>query len=359
MTADPKLWYTDDQLAFYTWWSQRKTSVYQDPDAAFFPFYLPPGIQAAMFFEFNQRKETLSRVERQDKALWVRYIWRVIHPPSYFLAMEIKAKQFSCSPETMDKFYGRHAKQFEDVPMDFNIFSKRCISFLVGDGNHFNTYFIFHAGELFCNNSSSTRSGKARPECFYCCVDSLGYAEGRPPASREKFVMFLLEIIFQLEQWITTIIHLAEPGQGEEMLSPNLADIADIAYERIMKKTSIFFQRDFASHNKFYTQPDSWNCGACAVLNVTAAYVADALYHQPWVEVRSPLDFFQAVMLPFWQLPKGGKMQHRSMMKRLKIFRFNFIKLAHRSTRETEAYYPQILRRKLHIFSSPGGRPAY
>jgi hypothetical protein len=42
LAADPQLWFTDDNLAFCTWWMQRTTSVCTDPNSAYFPFYLLP-----------------------------------------------------------------------------------------------------------------------------------------------------------------------------------------------------------------------------------------------------------------------------------------------------------------------------
>jgi hypothetical protein len=53
LAPNPVLWLTSDHLTFYTWRMQRKISVYTDPNSAFFPFYLPPGIQATMYHWFH------------------------------------------------------------------------------------------------------------------------------------------------------------------------------------------------------------------------------------------------------------------------------------------------------------------
>jgi hypothetical protein len=111
------------------------------------------------------------------KANWVKAIWHVSHPPSYLLAIEHMAQTRGIEPEKIDKFYERHAKQFEDVPMEFNIFSKRVISFIVGNGIHWVSYFAFHPGELLCENMAHTHSRKNRPASFI--LTFMGWAQAK------------------------------------------------------------------------------------------------------------------------------------------------------------------------------------
>ena len=123
-------------LAFYTWWTQRKTDTYIDPDLAVFSFYLPPGAQSAMWEDFECSDPDKLGAKPQEKVRWIKYIWRVIHPPSYFLAIECRGTEMERDPSEIDKFYARHARLFSDVPMTFNIFSKRVIAFIAGNNVH-------------------------------------------------------------------------------------------------------------------------------------------------------------------------------------------------------------------------------
>jgi hypothetical protein len=114
---------------------------------------------------------------------------------------------------------------------------------------------------------------------------------------------------------------------GDPGISPNLVQICDEAREISKNKKSIFFKKPMESHQKFYRQPNGYDCGPCSVLNVNAKFVADAFYHQNWHEIRNPHDFFQLVIQPFWNVSKGGKRQGRAISKRLKLFRYNLITL--------------------------------
>jgi hypothetical protein len=62
-------------------------------------------------------------------------------------------------------------------------------------------------------------------------------------------------------------------------------------------------------------------------MNVTATYLADAKYHQNWYNIKDPYNFFKAVMVSYWKLPRGGRGQEKQLNKRLKLFRFNLIQL--------------------------------
>ena len=83
----------------------------------------------------------------------------------------------------------------------------------------------------------------------------------------------------------------------------------------------------FETHQKFYQQPDSHNCGIFSLINVSAAYVAEATYHQNWLDIRLPHDFFLKILKPYWLVADGGKMQKKELMIRAQWFRYNFILL--------------------------------
>ncbi len=85
----------------------------------------------------------------------MQYIWRVVHPPSYFLMCK-SVYRGDFKPEEMDRWYLQYTELFTDVPMDFNVFSKRVISVVVGMGMHWCAYFAFHLGEQLCQPVSTT-----------------------------------------------------------------------------------------------------------------------------------------------------------------------------------------------------------
>jgi hypothetical protein len=165
--------------------------------------------------------------------MWIKLIWRVIHPPSYFLAIEHRANKGDVTPASIDKFYKRNAKRFEDVPTDFNIFRKRVISFILGNGYHWTSYFVFHAGEvLVCPFLlRGTRSGgNSRPTCFYTKIDTMGSNLGM--GADNRLVIFFLEVFLELEKFIKRLI-LLQPG--EEMESLDFVAIANQSYDNAKK----------------------------------------------------------------------------------------------------------------------------
>jgi hypothetical protein len=89
------------------------------------------------------------------------------------------------------------------------------------------------------------------------------------------------------------------------MNSPNLVQIYDKSLASSRNKDSIFSKKPFESHQQFYSQENNYDCGPFSVLNVTAAYVADAHYHLNWHEIRNPHDFSRLVHKPFCNVPEG------------------------------------------------------
>ena len=124
----------------------------------------------------------------------------------------------------------------------------------------------------------------------------------------------------------------------DKMTSPSLVEIYDASMEGARNRTTIFSQQEFVSHPRMYPQPDGFNCGPLSVLNVTAAYLAETVYQQNWVNVWTPFEFWQQVMEPYWKLPRGGKGLHKGMAKRLLAFWFNFVALTEKLF-PTDAYY--------------------
>jgi hypothetical protein len=164
-----------------------------------------------------------------------------------------------------------------------------------------------------------TRSGKNRPASFICLVDGLGPGEDPDLAG---LLVFILDVILQIKKWIAVILN--QPPE-EDMVSPNLLQICDNALLRSKYKQSIFSKKLAETHQQFYCQGNGWDCGPYSVLNVTAAYQADALYNVNWCEIRNPHDFFKLVLKPFWNVPQGGKKQKKAITKWFKLFWYNFI----------------------------------
>jgi hypothetical protein len=323
LAGDPTKWFTDDQLAFYTWWTERKTSIYNDSDSAFFSFYLPPGVQAAIYHGFSDANVDEPPVSNPE---YIRFIWRAIHPPSYFLCLEQLATATGQPPTAIDKNYAMYAKLFKDTPMSFNIFSKRVISFIVGTGQHWTPLFVFHPGEVLMQEQRhGTRSADNRPVHFNCSCDSLGQGTGRQ-TTETKFVVYLMEIIFEIEKWITVQVNLPP---DTAMTTPGFISMIENAYRRVYDGTSLFM-KPFLGTPTMYLQPDGYNCGPMSVINIAAAYVADAHYNQKWTDIKSPQDFFKLVLEPYWGVCRGGKKQSRELQEKLAWFRYNFISLSQR-----------------------------
>ncbi len=102
LAANPKCWLDGDHISFYTWWSQRETSPY-DETSCYFPITFPAGQQAAIYSWFQQ-DPGISEAPLDVMRL-IQYIWRVVHPPSYFLAIESQYSGEDYRPEEMDRWY--------------------------------------------------------------------------------------------------------------------------------------------------------------------------------------------------------------------------------------------------------------
>ena len=216
--------------------------------------------------------------------------------------------------------------------MEFNIFSKRVISLVVGNGLHWCSYSAIHLGEYLSQPLTSTRSGSGGKKCprpFITVADSLGFHEKQSP--EDLFVVFIFDVLLHLEKWITKVVGLkASIGEGAPLPKPDLINMASNCRDRAFMGTSIFNPNSFESHKKYYTQADSHNCGIFSIINVPAAYVSDAKYHLNWPEIRSPNDFFREVLKPYWQVCDGGKLQRKEVMIRIEHFCYNYILLAQR-----------------------------
>ncbi len=319
LAVNPKCWLDGDHISFYTWWSQRTTSPYNDK-ASYFPIYFPAGQQSAIYSWFQQ--DTGISEAPSDIVKLIQYIWRVIHPTSYFLTIKTQFKNTEFAPEQMDRWYQQYASKFKDVPMEFNIFSKRVISLVVGNGIHWCSYFAFHLGEKLCQPVATTRSGKQRPRSFITYVDSLGNHEIGAP--EDLFVVFLFDVILQLEKWITRLVNRTD---GDPFPPPGLIQIARECRQRAKEGQSIFRAEEFEKHNSYYQQSDDFNCGIFSLINVTAVYVADTKFSQNWLEIRDPADFFTKVLKPYFDVAKGGKKLTKELAQRAHWFRYNYIRL--------------------------------
>jgi hypothetical protein len=111
------------------------------------------------------------------------------------------------------------------------------ISFILGYGVHWISYYAFHPGELLCEKMAHTHFGKNRPASFTCYIDGLGPGKDAGLAS---FLVFILEVTLLLKKWITVILN--QP-KGEPMVSPNLLQICDNSLLCAMNKLSIFSEK--------------------------------------------------------------------------------------------------------------------
>jgi hypothetical protein len=208
-------------------------------------------------------------------------------------------------PGSMDNWYKQYAALFKDVSMDFNILSKRVISVVVGTGLHWVPYFAFHLGEKVCQPVALSRSSRNRPRSFITVADSFLHTNGSP---EDLFVVFLFEVIFYLEKYVTKVVNRRDE---DPFPSPDLVKMAQECRQWVKQGTAMIEAKAFEQHQLFYRQSDGWNCGIFSVINTTAVYVADVLYHQNWLEIRDSKDFFNKVLQPYWDVAKGGKGQKK------------------------------------------------
>jgi hypothetical protein len=144
--------------------------------------------------------------------------------------------------------------------------------------------------------------------------------------------VFLFEVIFYLEKYVTKVVNRCDE---DPFPSPDLVKMAQECRQRVKQGTAMIEAKAFEQHQLFYRQSDGWNCGIFSVINTTAVYVADVLYHQNWLEIRDSKDFFNKVLQPYWDVAKGGKGQKKDLLKRVHWFRYNFILLLKRSSKQT------------------------
>jgi hypothetical protein len=101
-----------DHISYYTWWTQWKTCPYGDT-TCYFPLSLPAGQQSALYSSFQQDPGVSE--DPQDIMRLMQYIGQVIHPPSYFMAVEIQYTGTEFLPESMDNWYKQYAALFKDI----------------------------------------------------------------------------------------------------------------------------------------------------------------------------------------------------------------------------------------------------
>jgi hypothetical protein len=350
MAGDPTTWLEGDHIAYYTWWSQRQTSPYDNDAGAYFPLSFPSGQQASIYKWFLEDGKASEKAE--DISRLMTYIWRVVHPPSYLMFLARKG----AVPED-DSWYRKYAPIFKDVPMDFNIFSKRVMSVVVGCGSHWVTYLGLHVGEWLCHRVATRNPSKnPRPKPMIVVTDSLSQHEFG--SDEDLFVVFLFDFLLHLEKYITQLTTL-KLKLGDDVPSPNLAQLGDDCRERARTRNSIFANNPFEGHKLFYQQAtnDSYNCGIFAIINVTAVYLAD-LYSFDWVNVRDTKTLFDKVMKPYWHVQQGGTGQKKGKALRCKAFRYNMIAMV--QTHYPSSRYKAVFHHDdfvCTLVESPSGRP--
>ena len=82
------------------------------------------------------------------------------------------------------------------VPLSFNVFTKRIITFIPCNDAHFVAYFVVNAGAWITKEDQ-----KLDANSFIVDTDSM---YGGPTKSLYLFLHFILEVVKQLEVWVAS-----------------------------------------------------------------------------------------------------------------------------------------------------------
>ena len=303
-----------DYLTFYMNWSQRFTNSYDD-DRDYFPLYFASGEGTTIF---NWFAKTYTGIDDSDLAVHrsVDYIWKRIHPPSYYMFWDRKVLAFDppkeCSYNTPS--YRKMRTTLGKLPHRFSILKKRIIGIVLGDGMHFLSYLVVNFGAHFQDGEQSKNPS------FIADVDSFRSDH----KDMREFVYWLLGVIYELEIWIGQFQNTLAEGI---IRNPDLVLIGRTALENAKKQLGVVSTIPVKHLRDCPQQRDTWNCGVFAVLNQRACYLADIHHRIYWPNIKKPRDLWTEVLQHFWRLPTDPEEEHAFLGKCQQHFRQQLLTL--------------------------------
>jgi hypothetical protein len=311
---DSTRWFRTDYLSFYTHWSQRFVSHYDEGHDCF-AFYTASGEMTTMY-QWFQNSDVVDNSDLNVEKI-VASIWKRMHPPSYFL---YRQKKIDASKNPAEHGYNtatfRKMKVvFAGLPHTFSIMKKRVISIIAGDSSHFICYLAVNFGAHF---KGVTPAADGEP-CFIANIDSGNGGKGMNP-----FVQWLLAVIYELEVWVTQFLNTAP---AVLITSPSLSEIGRRCKTMVKRKKHRVCQIPIPQVLGCPKQADGWNCGVFSVLNTRAVFLADLYHHVDWSQVIDVDSLLTRVLQPFWQLGTDPKLFRRRIDERVSSFRSNIVAL--------------------------------
>jgi hypothetical protein len=273
-------------LSFYTHWSQRFVSPYDEGHDCF-AFYTASGEMTTMYQWFENSNVVDNSNLNVEKI--VASIWKRMHPPSYFL---YRQKKIDASNNPAKHGYNtatfRKMKVvFAGLPQTFSIMKKRVISIIAGDSRHFICYLAINFGAHF----KDVTPAADREPSFIANIDS-----GNGGKGMDAFVQWLLAVIYELEVWVTKFLNTAP---AVVIASPLLSDIGRRCKTMVRKKKHLVCQIPIPQALGCPKQADGWNCGVFSVLNTRSVFLADLHHHVDWSQVIDVQSLLTSVIQPF------------------------------------------------------------
>jgi hypothetical protein len=289
-------WLKSDYISFYTKWSQRGRGQYDD-DSDMFSVYFPSGDQARLYGFFNSRRGDWTWDTPDIRRKCIVACWKLFHPGSYYLWV---GEKIAANPTKYTKLNTNRFRELRatlgSVPLTFNVFKKRVISFIVCNDAHYVPYFACNLG------ASVTRMDKEvshdRPNSFIVELDSQydGIGDGMT-----NFFYFVLEIARHLEIWVANYLTLKV---GDPLPDLDFDAMAAGAREMVKNYKSPLCDISIVQPHQRPRQNDDLNCGPFASLNVYAVFQAEKEHFVRLDNITSPEKFFDSIIRPFWNLSR-------------------------------------------------------
>ena len=287
-------WLGADYLAFYTMFSQRGRGQY-DEESDLFSAYFPPTEQHRLYRFFNTSLSEDANCESSEECeKCILACWKLFHPGSYYSWVGEKIAADPVKHAKMNnKRYLTRRKLLGTVPLSFNGFKKRVISFISCDSSHFVAYFGVNVGAWL----NSPTDEVPQEECFIVDMDALYNSHTKQLYS---FFHFILEVARRLEVWVGKYLSLQV---GDPLIDPDFDSMARESKRVVKKETARVCKIPMTMPRQRVQQRDDKNCGAFAALNVYSVYQAERHHYAKLEDLTSVDDFVIQIHAPFWKIP--------------------------------------------------------
>jgi hypothetical protein len=288
-------WLQADYISYYTMWSQRGRGQYDD-DSDLFSVYFPSGDQSRLYGFFNAEPGDWTWNKSDICQKCIVACWKLFHPGSYYLWVgELIASNSNKYKKLNTNRFRELRSTLGSVPLTFNVFEKRVISFIPCNDAHYVPYFACNVGVWVTKDDDEVSHD--RPNCFVVELDSLYHGIS---AGLTNFFYFILEIARDLEIWVANFLCLKV---GDSLPEMDFVGMAAGARERVKHYNSPFCDMPIFQPLQRARQNDDLSCGPFASLNVFAIFQAEKEHFVRLDKITSAEEFFESIIHPFWNLP--------------------------------------------------------